>query len=264
LLLSEVFAKERSLEVVKNLVVFPVPNFTDPMTQISACMSATMSAEAQERWLWEQGCVVRGTFIDVGEEKEVLCHRRTRSLPASSRLAGADEPLVKNIRPTVLVTSPIKEKNPTVISLFDSIGDEANASTAAESECRSPRSESDTWCSESDFPNVSVDEQVHKLAQLITEECSYLNIEGHRFLVADDLEGFNGNMGLYKKSVSATLCVFVANLPWTKRAKWRHPLLRSAATALEGAVLDAAVVGGNLYVTLPGRLRIKVDFAAAR
>jgi hypothetical protein len=230
------------------------------MTQISANMSAFMSAEAQEMWLREQGCVVRGTFIDV-EEKEVFCHRRTRSLPASSRLAGADKPLVQSTRPA----SPMKQKGAAVISLFDCLGgDEANASTAAASDCRSPRSESDTWCSESEVQRISVVEQVEKLAQLISEECSYLRIEGHRYLVVDDIEGVGGKTVLCKKNVSATLCIFVAGLPWTKRAKWRHPLLRSAATALDDVNIDASVVGGNLFVALHDGCRIQVDFAAAR
>jgi len=111
---------------------------------------------------------------------------------------------------------------------------------------------------------VAVDEQVEKLAQLISEECCYLRIEGHRYLVVDDIEGFSGKSFAYKRNVSATLCIFVANLPWTKRAKWRHPLLRSAATALEDVNVDAVVVGGNLFVTLSDGCRIHVDFAAAR
>jgi len=233
------------------------------MSQISANMSATMSAEAQEMWLREQGCVVRGTFIDIDEEREVLCHRRTRSLPASSRFALPDEPLVKDIRPA----SPSKQRRPAVISLFDSLGgDEASAaSTVATSDCNSPRSYSDTWCSESEVHHVAVDEQVEQLAHLISEECCYLRIEGHRYIVVDDTEGFGGRAHSCKKNnVSAMLCIFVANLPWTKRAKWRHPLLRSAATALEGVNIDAVVVGGNLFVTLPGGCRVQVDFAAAR
>jgi len=229
------------------------------MVAIPAYMSAIISAEDQEMWLREQGCVVRGTFIEmVDEEKEVLCHRRTRSLPPSSRLAGAYEPLVKNMRPA----SPMKQKRSVVISLFDGLGgDEANASTEAASDCRSPRSELDGWGSESEYPHLSVDQQVEKLGQLISEECSYLRIEGYRYLLVDDM---SGRTLPCKKNMSASLCVFVANLPWTKRAKWRHPLLRSAATALEDAGLDAVVVGGNLFVTLPGGCRIQVDFAAAR
>jgi len=219
-----------------------------------------MSAEAQEIWLREQGCVVRSTFIDFEEEKEVLCHRRTRSLPCSPRFALADEPLVEDRRPA----SPVKQRKPVLISLFDGLGgDDASASTTA-SECRSPRSESDTWCSESEVQHLSVQDQVEKLAQLISEECSYLRIEGHRHLVVEDVEGFGGRKSSCKKNVKATLCVFVQNLPWTKRAKWRQPLLRSAATALEGANIEAVVVGGNLFVNLPGACRIQVDFAAAR
>jgi hypothetical protein len=168
----------------------------------------------------------------------------------------------------------MKQMLPEVISLFDMLGgDEASdatgESTMAASDCRSPRSEpdtwgSDTWCSESEIQYVSVDEQVEKLAQLISEECCYLRIEGHRYLVADDVDTLSGRTVVCKKNVSATLCIFVANLPWTKRAKWRHPLLRSAATALEAMNIDAVVVGGNLFVTLPGSCRIQVDFAAAR
>jgi len=109
---------------------------------------------------------------------------------------------------------------------------------------------------------VAVEEQVEKLAKLISEECCYLRIEGHRYLVAEDTEG--ARILSSKKNVSATLCIFVANLPWTKRARWRHPLLRSAATALEDVNVDAVVVGGNLFVTLPTGCRIQVDFAAAR
>jgi len=143
-------------------------------------------------------------------------------------------------------------------------GDDASASTAA-SDCRSPRSESDTWCSENEVQQVStVQDQVEKLAQCISEECSYLRIEGHRHLVVEDVEGFGRSKTTSKKNVSATLCIFVQNLPWTKRAKWRQPLLRSAATALEGVNVEAVVVGGNLFVSLPGACRIQVDFAAAR
>jgi len=222
-------------------------------------MSATMSAEAQEMWLREQGCVVRGTFIDIVEETESFCHRRTRSLPPSVRLALPNEPLAQN-RPA----SPMKHKRP-VISLFDMLGgDEGSASTAATSDCNSPRSNSDTWYSESEIQYAAIEEQVEKLAQLISEECCYLRIEGHRYLVMDDRESFDGRLFPCKKNVLATLCIFVANLPWTKRAKWRHPLLRSAATALEGVNIDAVVVGGNLFVTIPGCGRIQVDFAAAR
>lgn len=229
------------------------------MSPICANMNATMSVKAQEMWLREQGCVVRGTFIDIEEEKVVLCHRRTRSLPPSSRMALPDEPLVKDMGPA----SRVKQRKP-VISLFDALGgDEASASTVSTSDCNSPRSYSDTSCSESEVQYMAIEEQVEQLAQLITEECSYLRIEGHRYLVADDLEG--GRMHLCKKNVSATLCIFVANLPWTKRAKWRHPLLRSAATALDDANVEATVVGGNLFVTLAvSGCRIQVDFAAAR
>jgi hypothetical protein len=156
----------------------------------------------------------------------------------------------------------VKEKSPAVISLFDMLGaDEDSASTIAASDSQSEFL--DTWCSESDIQHISVDEQVEKLAQLICEECCYLRIEGHRYLVADDVDALNGRTLARKKNISATLCIFVANLPWTKRAKWRHPLLRSAATALADVNLDATVVGGNLFVTLPG-CRIQVDFAAAR
>jgi len=205
-------------------------------------------------WLREQGCVVRGTFIDVEEEKEVFCHRRTRSLPASLREARPDEPPA---------ASPMKQRMPTVISLFDSLGgDEASASTTATSDCNSPRSYSDLSILESEPAQVAVEEQVEKLANLISEECCYLRIEGHRYLVAEGAEG--GRMLSCKKNVSATLCMFVANLPWTKRARWRHPLLRSAACALEDANMDAVVVGGNLFVTLPTGCRVQVDFAAAR
>jgi len=200
--------------------------------------------------------------IDVAEEKDFFfCHRRTRSLPASSRFASPNEPPVKDMRPA----SPMKNKQAAVISLFDMLrGDEGSASTAATSDCNSPRSYTDTWCSESEVPHVAVEEHVEKLAQLISEECCYLRIEGHRYLVADDREGFDGRTLPCKKNVLATLCIFVANLPWTKRAKWRHPLLRSAASALEEVNIDAAVVGGNLFVTIPGCGRIQVDFAAAR
>jgi len=235
------------------------------MAPISANMSAIMSAEAQEMWLREQGCVVRGTFIDIyQEEKQVFCHRRTRSVPAlpQTELALDDEPSAEVIRPA----SPVKQRRPEVISLFDMLGgpDEDSASTIAASDSDCPGSESlDTWCSESDLQHVPVDEQVEKLAQLICEECCYLRIEGHRYLVADDVDALNGRTLARKKNISATLCIFVANLPWTKRAKWRHPLLRSAATALADVNLDATVVGGNLFVTLPG-CRIQVDFAAAR
>lgn len=229
------------------------------MVPISANMSAIMSAEAQEMWLRENGCVVRGTFIDIEETKEVFCHRRTRSLPTFPQLALDDEPSAQVMRPP----SPVKEKSPAVISLFDMLGaDEDSASTIAASDSQSEFL--DTWCSESDIQHISVDEQVEKLAQLISEECCYLRIEGHRYLVTDDVDAFNGKTLACKKNVSATLCIFVANLPWTKRAKWRHPLLRSAATALEGVNIDAVVVGGNLFVTLPGSCRIQVDFAAAR
>jgi hypothetical protein len=226
------------------------------MSPIDASMSAIMSAE-QQMWLQEQGFVVRGTFIDVEEEKEVFCHRRTRSLPVSSRVAWPDEPLA--MRPA----SPMKQRMPTVISLFDILGDEASASTTAtSSDCNSPRSYSDLSTMESEVLQVAVEEQVEKLAKLISEECCYLRIEGHRYLLAEDGEG--GRLLSCKKNVSATLCMFVANLPWTKRAKWRHPLLRSAATALEEVNMDAVVVGGNLFVTLPTGCRIQVDFAAAR
>jgi len=104
---------------------------------------------------------------------------------------------------------------------------------------------------------MTVTEQVHELAHQISEECAFMRVQGHRVLLAEDLQGRRS------KNV-ATICIFVQGLPWTKRAKWRHPLLRSAATALERVNVDAVVTGGNLFVSLPGVGSVQLDFAAAR
>lgn len=99
--------------------------------------------------------------------------------------------------------------------------------------------------------------RLHDLAHLISEECGFMRVQGHRVLIAE------GPMGYRSKTV-ATICIFVQGLPWTKRAKWRYPLLRSAAIALERVHVDAVVTGGNLFVSLPRVGRVQLDFAAAR
>jgi len=200
--------------------------------------------------------MIRGTFIDVKPEMQTRSHRRTKSLPPSCTFFHDEQPAQN-------------EKECMYISLFDrlcnnSTYDDSNESTA---DCKSPRSESDsmsTACSENERPlsAESVREHVEKLARLISEECSYLRIQSHRLLVVADLKEQGGFPA--KRNVAAALCIFVHGLPWTKRAKWRHPLLRSAADALQDLGIDALVVGGNLFVTLPGAGRVQVDFAAAR
>eukprot|EP00746_Dinoflagellata_sp_MGD_P161147 gnl/MRDRNA2_/MRDRNA2_88191_c0_seq1.p1 gnl/MRDRNA2_/MRDRNA2_88191_c0~~gnl/MRDRNA2_/MRDRNA2_88191_c0_seq1.p1 ORF type:complete len:237 (+),score=38.72 gnl/MRDRNA2_/MRDRNA2_88191_c0_seq1:66-776(+) len=225
-------------------------------------MSCIFDAEEQETWLQEQGCRVRGTFIEYVEpDVQRRSHRRVQSVPPSFTFYH-QLPATQNVEERVH------------ISLFRSLPDqhpckESNASTA---DCKSPRSESDsisTVCSENErkiLPGVASPEhlrdQAEKLAQLISKECCYLRIENHRLLVAADLQ--QDGLLPAKRNVAASLCIFVNGLPWTKRAKWRQPLLRSAATALQGLSADAVVVGGNLFVNIPSAGRIQVDFAAAR
>lgn len=223
-------------------------------------MSCFFDAGIQETWLQEQGCRVRGTFIEYVEpDIQRRSHRRVQSVPPSFTFFHRT-PATRNNEERVR------------ISLFRSLSDPAKESNASTADCKSPRSETDstsTVCSENErkiLPRISSPEhlrdQAEKLAQLISEECSYLRIEDHRLLVAADLE----QQGVLpaKRNVAASLCIFVSGLPWTKRAKWRQPLLRSAATALQELSVDAVVVGGNFFVTIPGAGRVQVDFAAAR
>merc|ERR1719159_2373534 len=121
----------------------------------------------------------------------------------------------------------------------------------------SPCSDSEsTACSETEG-QMTLTEHLNELAHLVSEECGFMRVQGHRILLAEGLQG-------HRSKNVATICVFVQGLPWTKRAKWRYPLLRSAAQALERVHVDAVVTGGNLFVSLPGVGRVQLDFAAAR
>jgi hypothetical protein len=223
-------------------------------------MTRLFDTTAQASWLQENGLRIRGTFIEYDENDfQRHSHRRSQSVPPSCTLFH-HKPTTKNGKERVC------------ISLFQSLADECISQESNEStaDCKSPRSESgstSTACSENERRlacgfSENVRERSEKLAQLISEECSYLRIESHRLLVATDLQAQGGFPA--KRNVVATLCIFVNGLPWTKRAKWRQPLLRSAATALQGLNVDAVVVGGNLFVVVPGAGRVQVDFAAAR
>jgi len=221
---------------------------------------------SQEAWLQQNGCVIRHTFIDLEShevEDSVLPRHRSQSLPP--RLNKDIEPQ----RQQEVQKMRTPTRCPMQLSLFDSLRcadtetspASSGTPTTPRSVCselvRSPCSDSmSTACSETDG-QMGVTERVHELAHIISEECGFMRVQGHRVLLAEGLPG------LRSKNV-ATICVFVQGLPWTKRAKWRYPLLRSAAQALERVQVDAVVTGGNLFVSLPRVGRVQLDFAAAR
>lgn len=186
-------------------------------------------------------------------------------------------------------TGSTGNSRPTTLSLFDRLGCKSPNADATDRP-KSPRSESvsttcswreneeqaleiadkdsaSTTSSENDSQmHVPADEVAHWinwLAKVVKEECSFLRISGHRLcLTRPQGPGGGGRNGSGAPAI--TLCVFVQGLPWTKRAKWRQPLLRSAASALERAAVPAVVSGGNLHINLPGLGRVQLDFAAAR
>lgn len=218
--------------------------------------------ESQALWFKDCRCVVRRTFIEIeSEQKPSSPPRRARSLPPWA----------------VACPGSLKGSASRVpISLFEGLGckgaaasteslDVYSESTACSDAVQpsSPRAESvSTTCSDSALAHENeaaerTRDRVRGLAQLVADECGFMKISGHRLCVA------RGTVGRHN-APTTTLCIFVHGLPWTKRAKWRQPLLRSAATALERANVRAVVTGGNLYVSLPGVGRVQLDFAAAR
>jgi hypothetical protein len=186
------------------------------------------------------------------------------------------------------------DMHPTTLSLFDRLGCKSSPEGAAVRP-ESPRSTTSTTCScnassgeaeqalehhadkvldsasttssENDrhlpAPADEVAARINWLAKVVQDECSFLRISGHRLCLTRP-QGTGGVGRNGSGAPAITLCVFVQGLPWTKRAKWRQPLLRSAASALERASVPAVVGGGNLHISLPGLGRMQLDFAAAR
>lgn len=230
--------------------------------------------------------------------------RRTSSMPPISRQSEDLEVMelpISIISPTSeqIQDSPTgssssskssTEARPTTLSLFDRLGCKPSQEGTTVRP-KSPRSESvSTTCSWRGEPEQALEihadkdsasttssdndgqlpvaadevaERINWLAQVVRDECSFLRISGHRLCLTRP----QGPPGVGRNGPGApaiTLCVFVQGLPWTKRAKWRQPLLRSAASALERAAVQAVVSGGNLHINLQGLGRVQLDFAAAR
>jgi hypothetical protein len=269
--------------------------------------------ESQVTWLSERQCRVRGTFIEVKQEACLPIQRRPSSMPPVSRRSQGLELLQElAVSPTSEQTQDTPSgasssstgstgnSRPTTLSLFDRLGCKTPSVEVAAERPKSPRSDSvsttcswreneeqtleliadkdsaSTTSSENDsqlpVPTLEVADRINSLAKVVKEECSFLRISGHRLcLTRPQGQGGVGRNG--PGAAAITLCVFVQGLPWTKRAKWRQPLLRSAASALDRAGVQAVVSGGNLHINLPGLVRhshshshihVQLDFAAAR
>eukprot|EP00746_Dinoflagellata_sp_MGD_P127617 gnl/MRDRNA2_/MRDRNA2_62149_c0_seq1.p1 gnl/MRDRNA2_/MRDRNA2_62149_c0~~gnl/MRDRNA2_/MRDRNA2_62149_c0_seq1.p1 ORF type:complete len:284 (-),score=39.96 gnl/MRDRNA2_/MRDRNA2_62149_c0_seq1:420-1271(-) len=263
--------------------------------------------ESQVTWLSERQCRIRGTFIEI--KPEACPSRRTSSMPPTSRCSqGLELSEELAVSPTLQQsqdapsgassssTGSSGNPRPTTLSLFDRLGCKNPGVEVAAERPKSPRSDTvSTTCSwreteemaliadkdsasttssenDSQLPADEIADRINALAKVVKEECSFLRISGHRLcLTRPQGPGGVGRNG--PGALAITLCVFVQGLPWTKRAKWRQPLLRSAASALDQAGVHAVVSGGNLHINLPGlgrhshshnHIHVQLDFAAAR
>lgn len=264
-------------------------------------------------WLSERQCRVRGTFIETKPEAYLSrrtssmppTSRCTHGLELPQDLSMS--PISQHTQDapsgaSSSSTGPTSNSCATPLSLFDRLGCKSQSAEVAPERPKSPRSDSEevsttcswrgneeqaleliadkdsasTTSSENDsqlpVPTDEVTDRINSLAKVVKEECNFLRISGHRLcLTRPQGPGGIGRNGPGAPAI--TLCVFVQGLPWTKRAKWRQPLLRSAAGALERTGVQAVVSGGNLHINLPGmgrhshshnHIHVQLDFAAAR
>lgn len=100
-------------------------------------------------------------------------------------------------------------------------------------------------------------EAVTRLRDVLLDELRFLRVHGSSYRDARLLEPQQAD----RRSCEGSLMLFIAGLPWAKRARWLVPLRWTVAMVLQKKGVMATVISGKLYVTDDStRITLHIDF----
>jgi hypothetical protein len=224
-----------------------------------------MAYHQQSEALQAFGLAVKNTFIDSPTSSQELstgrASRRSRSVPPVSSNEVSTSSRIVRVRHSDekdVLSSPMssnstgcfsREQSPE-ISFDCQSSDDASSSPSETEESETSR--------ESSFCDEEEQLAAEELGSLVVRECSFLRVTGF---------GLHEESNRIRRQRGAAKCVmlYVKSLPWAKRAKWLHPLLRSVAALLQAKGCATKMQGGELYAKLESSRNLaRLDFAAAR
>jgi hypothetical protein len=228
-------------------------------------MAHRMQSEALEAFGFE----VKNTFIDSCTFSEDICDsrasRRSRSLPITPSSEVSESRGVWNVQGQYgddkyaqTHSSPKSSMSSTSVSCWSRERSPATSLLDGSDETSPSEADGSETSRESSFCDEEEHLAAEELGTLVVRECSFLRVTGF---------GLHEESNRVRRQRGAAKCVmlYVKSLPWAKRAKWLHPLLRSVAALLQAKGCATKMQGGELYAKLgSSRNLARLDFAAAR